>query len=165
MKLVCNCVPDLQVSSVGASASWVVTDKVLTTLHTKDIKWSMQCLPILAAVKVVLRVGNRRTTPVYATVNARRPIIMYNHFSNLSLCVLSRYVKINKLYRPVNKQHTKNSSARAPAVPGRTQGPTGTPTLPILFSVTFLRPRGLARRSVRKWPLRLRFGFQTAYYL
>jgi len=42
----------------------------------------MQYLQILAAVKVVLRVGNRRTTPVYATVNARRPIIMYNHFSN-----------------------------------------------------------------------------------
>lgn len=53
-KLVYNPVPDLQVSSVRASASWLVTEKVLTTLHTKDIKWSTQCLRILAGVQVVL---------------------------------------------------------------------------------------------------------------
>lgn len=31
---------------------------------------------------VFLRVGDRRPTPVYATANARGPIIMYNHSSN-----------------------------------------------------------------------------------
>ena len=53
------------------------THKGHQVIHTmsSDFSWCTSCA-------VFLRVGDRRTTPVYATVNARRPIIMYNHFSD-----------------------------------------------------------------------------------